>query len=97
MQCEPVHLAFGQFVQKGDVKDAIEGLTEIQKHCIYRLSCIHQVGDLILEGGQITKAGRTHDEPMLCLIMALFFKSLSIFPSIISVTFPGTEVRLTSL
>lgn len=39
------------------MRDTIKGLTKIQKYYIHQLALIHQVGDLIIEGDQITKTG----------------------------------------
>lgn len=45
-----------------DRRDSIKGLTKIQKDYVCCLLFISQLGDLILEGEKITKAGL--DEPI---------------------------------
>jgi len=60
---------------------------------------IHQVGDLIIEGDQITKAGLSLHESMLIKLdnSFVFYLILIIFRIIFSIIFSETEVRLSSL
>lgn len=74
------------------MRDGSEGLTKIQKDHICCILFIHQAGDLIIEGHLITKAG-----PYRSLTHVTYaLKCLSVAPrNSFSITFPGTEVRLT--
>lgn len=56
VQHRPICHTVGQSV-KDAIRDNNKGLTEIQRNCIHCLPFIHQIGDLVMEGDQITKAG----------------------------------------
>lgn len=66
----------GQLDQKDAVRESIKDLTKILEDYVHPFPFIHQVGDLIIKGDQITKK-------LLCLVIALFFKCLTI----LSITF----------
>ncbi|XP_064559280.1 uncharacterized protein LOC135442937 [Zonotrichia leucophrys gambelii] len=56
-----------QIFQEDAVGDSVKGIAEVQIDNIHSLSCIHQVGDLVIEGDQVGQTGPTSPKPMLAV------------------------------
>ena len=92
MGCQPL--------QENTVGDSVKGFTEVKVDYINSLSLIHQTGHLIIELDHVGQAGPAFHEPVLAgpdLLVVLCTCCVISLTMMCSITFPGTEVRLTGL
>ena len=80
------------------MRNDVNGAAEVKVDYINSLSLVYQSGHLVIEGDEVGQAQATFHEPVLAGPDSLYATCRVFSPKMIcSITFPGTEVRLTGL